>query len=96
MTRLDMRESMKLVHELWKDESDGEFLFCLAGSTGDDARALLEGQAELIWTCEAESHFEAMTKYYEFQGWGVYKTEHEQDHWPYVDYLGETEDPSVR
>jgi hypothetical protein len=26
------------------------------------------------WTVEASSHFEAMTKYYEYQGWGTYTT----------------------
>ncbi|HEX9626487.1 MAG TPA: hypothetical protein VGA00_06065 [Acidiferrobacterales bacterium] len=87
---------MKLVHELWKDESDGEFTFCLAGPAGDGARALLEGKAELVWSCEAESHFEAMTKYYAYQGWGQYTTEFEQDHWPYVNDLGKTRKPNVR
>lgn len=84
---------MKLIHELWKDESDGEFLFCLAGSAGDDARALLEGKAEKIWECEAENSFEAMTKYYKHQDWGKYTTEFEQDHWPYIDELGNTAKP---
>ncbi len=84
---------MKLVHELWKDESDGEFLFCLGGPAGDDARDLLEGETEKIWECEAESHFEAMTKYHKHQGWTKYVTEFEQDHWPYIDDLGNTEKP---
>lgn len=86
---------MKLLHELWKDDSDGEFTFCLAGSAGDGARALLEGKVELLWSCEAESHFEAMTKYYAHQGWGQYTSEFEQDHWPYVNELGETRKPNA-
>ena len=61
---------MKLIHELWKDESQVEFMFCLAGMAGDQARTLLEGNASIVWQCEAECHFEAMTKYYEHQGWG--------------------------
>ncbi|MBI5851058.1 MAG: hypothetical protein HZB39_08520 [Planctomycetes bacterium] len=85
-----------MVHELWKDESDGEFTFCLAGPAGDAARALLEGKSEMVWSCEAESHFEAMTRYYAFQEWGEYTTEHEQDHWLYVNLLGETEEPNAR
>ncbi|MDJ0864381.1 MAG: hypothetical protein QNJ82_19325 [Gammaproteobacteria bacterium] len=85
--------SLKLVHELWKDESDGEFTFCLAGPAGDAARALLEGKSEKIWSCEAESHFEAMTQYYKFQGWGPYSTEYPQDYWPYIDQMGNTKDP---
>ncbi len=85
---------MKLIHELWKDESDGEFLFCLAGPAGNDARALLEGKAVKIWECEAENHFEAMTKYYEYQDWGRYTTECEQDYWPYIDDLGNIKEPT--
>ncbi len=86
---------MKLVHELWKDESDGEFTFCLAGPAGDGVRTLLEGKSEMVWSCEAESPFEAMTKYYVYQGWGTYTTEYEQDHWPYVNTLGDTEKPNA-
>ncbi len=86
---------MKLVHELWKDESDGEYLFCLAGPAGERARSMLEGKAELIWTCEAESHFEAMSKYYLFQGWGKYTTKFKQDHWHYVDKMGTTKDHNL-
>ena len=87
---------MKLVHELWKDESDGEFLFCLSGPAGDDARGLLEGNAEKVWECEAECSYEAMTKYYEYQDWGEYKTEFEQDHWPYIDNLGNIKNPNAK
>ena len=82
---------MKLVHEHWIDESDGEHLFCLAGPAGDSARSLLEGVARLVWTCEAESYFEAMTKYYEHQGWGVYTSDFEElDRRPYIDENGAT------
>ena len=84
---------MKLIHELWKDESQGGFTFCLAGPAGDDARALLEGKAEKIWECEAECHYEAMTKYYKHQNWGEYTTEFEQDHWPYIDAQGNIKNP---
>jgi hypothetical protein len=85
---------MKLVHELWKDDSCGGSTFCLAGPAGEGARSLLEGKAEKIWECEAECHFEAMTKYYEYQGWGVYTTEFEQDYWPYLDKIGNIAEPS--
>lgn len=87
---------MKITHELWIDESDGEFLFCHSGPAGDEARSLLEGTPKKIWECEAESHFEAMTKYYKYQGWGEYKTTHEQDYWPYTDNLANTKDPNVK
>jgi hypothetical protein len=69
-------------HELWKEESGG-YLFCLAGPMGDGARAMVDSVAELIWTVEANSHFEAMTKYWKFMNWGEYTTEFEEDKKPY-------------
>ena len=72
------------LHELWID-ADGLETFCLAGENGDGARALLSPGAKLVWTVEAGSYFEAMTKYYEHMGWGVYTTEHEWDFKPYED-----------
>jgi hypothetical protein len=77
---------MKLKHELWEDTGEGEYsfyTFCLAGSHGDDARKQLSPDARLIWTVEAETHFEAMTEYYKFMGWGEYKTDREWDKQPY-------------
>ena len=86
---------MKLVHEHWVDDSPGEHMLCLAGPAGDDARATLEGNAELVWTCEAESAFEALTLYYEHQGWGEYTSEYEElDRRPYIDHLGNTTPPA--
>ncbi len=72
-----LKVGMKLKHELWEERGGEEYTFCLAGPRGDGARKLLSPDAKLIWTVEAESHFEAMTAYYQFMGWGVYKTEHE-------------------
>ena len=63
-----------MLHELW-DEGEGRQTFCLAGPAGDAARALLSSAAQLTWTVEAPSHFEAMTLYYEHMGWGVYTTD---------------------
>jgi hypothetical protein len=66
-------------HELWQ-EPDGCQTFCLAGAEGDGARALMHSDAKLVWEVEAESHFEAMTKYYAHMQWGEYQTEFlEQD-----------------
>ena len=73
-----------LLHELWLEEKN-EQTFCLAGPMGNDARSLLSPSAKLIWTTEAGSHFEAMTKYYKHMGWGLYKTEHDWDNQPYPD-----------
>jgi len=73
---------MNLKHELWKDvggEEYSEYIFCLAGPRGNDARKSLSLEAELIWTVEADSHFGAMTAYYEFMGWGTYTTDQEWD-----------------
>jgi hypothetical protein len=44
---------------------------------------MMDSNAELIWTVEANSHFEAMTKYYEFMDWGEYEITFEQDKEPY-------------
>ncbi len=68
-------EKPAMRHELWIDP-DGLDTFCLSGKHGDEARALLEPNSKLIWTCVADSHFEAMTKYYRFRGYGVYETNH--------------------
>lgn len=64
-----------MLHELWHEISDGggSYSFFLAGPLGDSNRALLGTGSELIWTVEADSYFEAMTKYYEFMDWGEYK-----------------------
>ena len=61
-------------HELWI-ENENRQTFCLTGSHGDSARSLLDPGAKLIWACEASSHFEAMTKYYEYMRWGDYKSD---------------------
>lgn len=68
-------------HELWK-EVDG-YMFCFAGPLGDQARSMLEPGAEMFWTVEADSHDEAMSKYYEYMDWGEYHCEFEEDRHPY-------------
>jgi hypothetical protein len=73
-----------LKHELWI-ESDQEQTFCLAGPMGDQARASLPLDSQMIWTVNAGNHFEAMTLYYQFMGWGTYASDHEWDHEPYSD-----------
>lgn len=73
---------MKLKHELWVDK-EGLDTFCLSGKRGDEARKHLGNGAKLSWTVEAESHFEAMTAYYKYRGYGVYTTDQEWDMQPY-------------
>ena len=63
-----------MLHELWDEGDDGQ-TFCLSGSRGDRARALLANDARLIWTVEATSHSEAMSLYYDYMGWGTYVAE---------------------
>jgi len=42
--------------------------------------------SKLIWMVEADSHFEAMTKYYSFMAWGEYQTDFpEQDQKSYAE-----------
>jgi hypothetical protein len=73
--------------ELWDDpEDEGRYTFCLAGPMGDAVRALLSPSARLTWTVEAASHFEAMTRYYEHQGWGAYATDQEWDMKTYAEH----------
>src|SRR6185436_1674301 len=73
-----------LVRELWI-ESNKEQTFCLAGPMGDGARAMLSPGAKKVWSVTAESHFDAMTRYYEYMGWGKYTSEEAWDHEPYPD-----------
>jgi hypothetical protein len=74
-----------ILHELWEAvEDEGiTFTFCFAGPRGDGARKTLPANARLIWTVWAGSHFEAMTRYYERQEWGVYTTGQAWDFEPY-------------
>jgi hypothetical protein len=78
-----------MLHELWI-ESDTQQTFCLAGSAGAAARALLLPGSRCVWTVEANSHFDAMTRYYEFMDWGEYVTDFpELDKKPYAFESGE-------
>ncbi|CAN5339540.1 hypothetical protein BH09PAT4_BH09PAT4_09120 [soil metagenome] len=70
-------------HELWVDP-EGLDLFCLAGTEGSAARALLPIGSTLEWSVDGESHFDAMTKYYNYRGYGQYTTSFpELDNKPY-------------
>lgn len=72
-------------HELWI-EPDGCQTFCLKGVHGNAARALLDPSAERVWEVEAASHYEAMTLYYKYMGWGKYITPFpEQDYKTYCE-----------
>ena len=80
-----MNRKSKMLHELWEYTEDGMSLcsFGYAGPRGDAARSKLPADAKLVWTVWAKCHFEAMTRYYERQGWGVYTTDQPWDFEPY-------------
>jgi hypothetical protein len=64
-----------MMHEIWKDD-EGLTTLCLAGKHGDGARAnIIEPDAKLVSTFDAESHYEAMTKDYKYMDWGQYETD---------------------
>ena len=71
-------------HEVWIDK-EGLTSLCYADERGDNFRKLLdeEGGGTVIHVIYAESHFEAMTLYYKFMGWGEYQTNFEIDKVPY-------------
>lgn len=78
-----------MLHELWEDPDpiEGGYLtFCLAGPRGEEARRDLSPSARLTWTVEAASYFEAMTRYWEHQGWGAYTSDHEWDRQTYAEH----------
>jgi hypothetical protein len=73
-----------LKHEVWVT-GDGHPACCLAGPQGDEARKVFaeDGPAKLVWTFEAGSHYEAMTKYNRFLGREPYTTDEAADFEPY-------------
>lgn len=77
----------RLVHEVWEAISDGMILHtcCLVGPRGDGCRRALESGAQLLTTFEAESHFDAMTRYNQFLGREPYSTNQPLDYEPYPD-----------
>lgn len=71
-------------------------MLVLAGKAGDAARALAveeEPEMKLITTIEAETRFEAMTKYNKLLDREEFEATHEQDYWIYIDELGNTAPP---
>ena len=58
-------------------------MLAFSGDLGEEVRVWLEEGSKLIYSFDANSHFDAMTKYYEFMGWGIYEIEFEIDKAPY-------------
>jgi hypothetical protein len=74
----------KMTLEIWQ-EPDGGYCGCFAGPMGDEARALLAPGATIVHCYEAESHFEAATRYHELLGFEPYRSPWEAlDRRPYA------------
>ena len=56
-------------------DKEGLGTLVLAGKHGKAARGLIGPDATIVWTFDAASHFEAMSKYYEYMNWGDYSTD---------------------
>ena len=65
-------------HDIWKSK-EGLTTLCFSGKIGKESRSIIEPDSELVHTFYADSHFDAMTKYYKYMDWGVYETEFEVD-----------------
>ena len=66
----------KRKYELWKyADEDAEVLTFIEVNENYDRslKALVEPEAELIWTVEADNDNEAMQLYYDYMDWGTYK-----------------------
>ena len=69
-------------HDIWKN-TEGMTALLFSGELGEEARKALEENYQIIHSFYAVSHFDAMTKYYEYMDWGVYETEFDIDKQPY-------------
>jgi hypothetical protein len=68
--------------DIWKN-TEGMTALTFSGELGAEQRKILEGDYGIIHSFYADSHFDAMTKYYAFMDWGQYETEFEIDKIPY-------------
>lgn len=65
-------------HDIWQDPEELTML-CFSDELGEESRTILEPNSKIIHSFYADSHFDAMTKYYAFMDWGIYTTEFEMD-----------------
>src|SRR5262249_34851932 len=75
-------------HQLWEEIHDDGTVELSFGLTQADRDRPPEGmgpEVKLIWTVEAESYNEAMTKYNEYMAWGEYKPLDDEGWEPYPD-----------
>ena|SRR5687767_8072991 len=69
-------------HDIWQDK-EGLTSLCFSGDLGEESRSILEPGSKIIHSFYADSHYDAMTKYYQFMEWGQYTTDFEIDKEPY-------------
>ncbi len=62
---------VQVMHEVWRGENSYEF--GRPNARADALRAKLEPEAKRVHVIYAASLNEAMTRYYEWQGWGLYR-----------------------
>lgn len=74
--------TMTLKLDIWKNR-EGLTALLFSGDLGNEGRSTLDNDYEVVHSFHAGSHFEAMTKYYEYMDWGVYTTEFDVDKDPY-------------
>lgn len=74
------------IHEIWLcPNDDGQLLPCCLpfGPAGDAARELNEAGSICVWLFFADSHFEAMQIYNQFNEYGEYATSDQRSYQPY-------------
>ena len=64
----------KIKHNIWTSK-EGLTSLCFSGKIWEESRSILEPDSEIVHSFYADSHFDAMTKYYEYMDWGIYETE---------------------
>lgn len=68
--------------DIWKNK-EGLTALLFSGDLGQEGRNSFEDDYEIVHSFYANSHYDAMTKYYEYMDWGPYDTEFEVDKEPY-------------
>jgi hypothetical protein len=83
-----MVNTTSIKHEVWANKG-GLTTLCYGGELGEESRSTLQGGEKLIYSFFANSHFDAMTKYYAFMNWGIYESAFDEDKLPYNRYAFE-------
>jgi hypothetical protein len=65
--------TLNVKYELWHSPNGRTDIYTLLAAGAPRAAALLEPDATVVWTVEAETWDEACRKQHEFLGWDPYK-----------------------